>query len=260
MQSSKRLIVKVENFSFDYNVRFYHSNKDIRQVFIEAISSPVAFLTQKTQRNHVLDSVDFEIFEGDRVAILGVNGSGKSTLCRQLAGMGKSNNFVKTDDVKAVLNTNIGAFPELTGRENIEILVNLLYTNITNQEKEKIIEDAIEFSEIKEYIDTPFKNYSKGMKSRVFLSTISSSPSDLLILDEVFDGADTFFSSKVARRVRKMISLSGAVIFVSHDLEKVKEVCNRVIVLNEGKVSFDGEAIEGVKHYLMNCRPELSAI
>ncbi|WP_372656123.1 ABC transporter ATP-binding protein [Halobacteriovorax sp.] len=260
MQSSKRTIVKVENFSFDYGMKFYHGNKDFRQVFVEAISSPFKFITEKKQVNHVLDSISFEVFEGDRVAILGVNGSGKTTLCRQIAGMGKKNNFVKTSDIKAVLNTDVGAFPELTGRENIEILVHLLYTNISKEEKNQIVEDAISFSEIEEFIDTPFKNYSKGMKARIFLSTISSRPSDLLILDEVFDGADTFFSSKVAKRVKKMISLSGAVIFISHDLEKVREVCNRVIVLKNGKICFDGEVVEGTKFYLLNCTPELQTI
>lgn len=260
MQSSRRTIVKIENFSFNYDMKFYHNNKDFRQTFVDALSSPIKFLTQKKQVNHVLESINLEIFEGDRVGILGVNGSGKSTLCRQISGMGKDNDFVKTDDVKAILNTNVGAFPELTGRENIEILVHLLYTKSTKEEKAKIIEDAISFSEISEYIDTPFKNYSKGMKARIFLSTISSTPSDLLILDEVFDGADTFFSAKISKRVKKMMSLSGAVIFISHDLEKVREVCNRVVVLHEGRIIFDGDIVEGVKSYLLNCRPELSKI
>ncbi|WP_290735476.1 ATP-binding cassette domain-containing protein [Halobacteriovorax sp. JY17] len=241
-------------------MKFYHNNKDFRQIFVEALSSPIKFLTQKKQVNHVLDSINLEIFEGDRVGILGVNGSGKSTLCRQIAGMGKKNNFVKTSDVKAILNTNVGAFPELTGRENIEILVHLLYTNLSKEEKRKIVDDAVSFSEIEEFIDTPFKNYSKGMKARTFLSAISSTPSDLLILDEVFDGADTFFSTKVAQRVKKMIALSGAVIFISHDLENIREICNRVLVLHMGQVIFDGDVVEGIKSYLLNCRPELSEI
>jgi ABC-type polysaccharide/polyol phosphate transport system ATPase subunit len=255
MPLSKELVVSIKDFSFDYDVKYYNRKYDLRQFFIDAITSPIDTFFANNQKNYVLKNINLDIHEGDRVGILGINGCGKTTLCRQIAGMGKSNDFAKTEDVKAILNTDVAAFPELTGRENIEVLVSLFYTKLTSDKRAQIVEDAIEFSGINEFIDTPFKNYSKGMKARVFLSTISSEPSKLLILDEVFDGADTFFSEKISRRVKSMIARSGAVIFVSHDLSKIKEVCNRVVVIHEGKIIFDGNVHEGIKHYFINCGP-----
>ncbi|WP_164848541.1 ABC transporter ATP-binding protein [Halobacteriovorax sp. HLS] len=260
MQPSREKIISIHNFSFEYDVKFYKKNNDLRQLFVEIFTSPLKSFFDKNQKNYVLKDINLEVFSGDRVGILGVNGCGKTTLCRQLAGMGKKNDFVLTKDLKAILNTDVAAFPELTGRENIEVLVNLLYMDKSSEERKKIIEDAVSFSDIDNFIDTPFKNYSKGMKARVFLSSISSTPSKLLILDEVFDGADTFFSEKIAVRVKKMIAASGAVLFVSHDLEKIKEICNRVIVLKDGEIIYDGSTIAGIKSYLMNCRPDLSEI
>ena len=113
--------------------------------------------------------------------------------------------------------------------------------------------DAEEFSELGKYMDVPFKLYSKGMRARLFLSLISSRPSDLLILDEVFNGADHFFSEKITRRVKDLILKSGAVLFVSHSHELVNEVCNRVLVFDNRKIIFDGSPADGIEFYRANC-------
>jgi ABC-type polysaccharide/polyol phosphate transport system ATPase subunit len=113
-----------------------------------------------------------------------------------------------------------------------------------------MVEEAIEFSELGHFIDVPFNQYSKGMQSRLLLSLISSQPADILILDEVFDGADIFFQKKLAERMKSFIQKAGATIFVSHSLAQIKEVCNKVLVIHNGKVRFFGDVDPGIESYL----------
>jgi ABC-type polysaccharide/polyol phosphate transport system ATPase subunit len=98
--------------------------------------------------------------------------------------------------------------------------------------------------------------YSKGMQTRVCLSLISALPSQLLILDEVFDGADQYFKEKVTHRVTEMIQKSGAALFVTHSIAQVRQVCNRVIVLNNSRIEFDGQVEPGIRYYLENIVPK----
>ena len=138
--------------------------------------------------------------------------------------------------------------PELTGRENAQLLVEFIFPQIPD-EHDDIIKEALEFSELGHFVDVPFKFYSNGMQARLCLSLISARPCELLMLDEVFDGADQFFRKKIAARIRNIIDQSGAVIFVSHSTDQIAEVCNRVLVLDKGRLLFDGSPQEAIKIY-----------
>ena len=153
-----------------------------------------------------------------------------------------------TKEVRAVFDTGTGVIPELTGRENAYLLARLFYPAM--KDLRPIVEEAIEFSELGHFIDVPFMNYSKGMQSRILLSLISSIPSEILILDEVFDAADIFFQNKFASRMKKFIASAGATIFVSHSIEQIRQVCNHVILLNKGKIHFSGGVEEAYQEYL----------
>src|SRR5262249_15637671 len=141
---------------------------------------------------------------------------------------------------RAIFDTSVGIFPELTGRENARILVQFMYPDEYRQHDE-IIEESLEFSELGKFVDMPFKMYSNGMQARLCLSLVSAVAPDLLILDEVFDGADKFFRAKISGRVVRLIEDSGAVIFVSHSMDQLAKVCTRVIYLRENKLFFDGD-------------------
>jgi ABC-type polysaccharide/polyol phosphate transport system ATPase subunit len=182
---------------------------------------------------------------------LGVNGAGKSSLCRCIAGMYKptTGSVEVFGETRAVFNTNIGIQPDLTGRENAELLTQFLYPGLSKNDAKELINDAINFSELGRFIDAPFRLYSNGMQTRLSLSLVSARPTDLLILDEVFDGADTFFKEKISLRVQKMIQLSGAALFVSHSPDQVLKVCNRAIVLDQAQIVFDGEPSEALNFY-----------
>ena len=115
--------------------------------------------------------------------------------------------------------------------------------------RKALVEEALIFSELGQFLDIAYKFYSKGMQARLCLSLVSSKPCDVIILDEVFDGADIFFREKLSKRILKMIKESGAALFVSHSPEQVHEVCNRVILLDGGKIIFDGDVITGIERY-----------
>jgi ABC-type polysaccharide/polyol phosphate transport system ATPase subunit len=155
--------------------------------------------------------------------------------------------------VKGIFDTEVAILPELSGKENLELLTHFFYPEIGKKERAEIIKDTEEFCDLGKYINVPFKLYSKGMKARIFLSLISSKAVDLLILDEVFNGADYFFNEKITERIKNTIYNSGAVMFVSHSNELVLEVCNRVIVFKNKKIVFDGDPAEGVAYYKEHC-------
>ena len=151
-------------------------------------------------------------------------------------------------ELRAIFDTSIGIHPELTGRENAYLLAEFMFPYQVDK-IESIVEAALKFSELGDFLSLPYKIYSNGMQARLCLSLISSVSADLIILDEVFDGADQYFQKKIAIRVKDMIEKSGAVLFVSHSPATVMEVCNRVVVLNKGQVTFDGPAKEGIHFY-----------
>jgi ABC-type polysaccharide/polyol phosphate transport system ATPase subunit len=247
--STSNNILEVDSLDIKYKTSI-HGINSLRDIFVNALTNPAKLLFNKRSTLDILNNVNFQVKNGDRLAILGVNGSGKTSLCRTISGMHGENKAIKLNgDVRAIFDTSVVVQPELSGRENAWILTNLLFSKYSKEERIAILKDAVDFSELDYFIHTPFKLYSKGMKTRLFLSVVSARPSDLLILDEVFSGADTFFNDKISQRVEDMISQSGAVIFISHVEDIVKKVCNRGIVLYNKKIAYDGDIKNAMAFY-----------
>lgn len=247
--SDSEVLLRIKDVSIYFDIEHFH-HKGIRDVFISAVTHPLEYLVKQREVFYVINNVSFEITRGMRLGVLGTNGSGKSTLCRSMAGMiqPQMGTIETTKEVRAVFDTGTGVIPELTGRENAYLLARLFYPAM--KDLRPIVEEAIEFSELGHFIDVPFQNYSKGMQSRILLSLISSLPSEILILDEVFDAADIFFQHKLADRMKKFIASAGATIFVSHTIEQIRQVCNHCIVLHKGKIHFSGGVEEAYEEYL----------
>jgi len=247
--STSKNILEIESLDIKYRVSV-HGINSLRDIFVKTLTNPARLLFKNKPELEILNNVNLQVKQGDRLAILGVNGSGKTSLCRTIAGMHGINKNVKVNgEVRAIFDTSVVVQPELSGRENAWILTNLLFSKYSKQERKEIVNEAVEFSELDYFIDTPFKLYSKGMKTRLFLSVVSARPSDLLILDEVFSGADSFFNEKISARVENLIRESGAVIFISHVEDIVNKVCNRAIVLHNKKISFDGDINAALEFY-----------
>lgn len=247
-------LVQVQNIRVHFELNHYFQS-NVRDVFVSALTHPVEFLFKQKEIFYVLDDVSFSLNKGDRLGIIGVNGTGKTTLCRCIAGMMKpqAGKIDSKAEVRAIFDTGSGILPELTGRENAYLLARLFYPKEKNINS--LVEESIEFSELGHFIDTPFKQYSKGMQSRLILSLISARPADILILDEVFDGADVFFQAKLSERMKSFIAKAGATIFVSHSVDQIKLVCNKVMILDKGKITYLGAVEAGIDQYLKSRSP-----
>ena len=243
------VLLKVSNLKVFFELEHYHEI-GVRDIFINAVSHPLNFLFKPKELFYVLDDISFAIERGMRIGILGVNGSGKTTLCRCLAGMMKAQTGMieSAAEIRAIFDTGTGIMPELTGRENAILLARLFFPKV--KDVLPLVNETIEFSELGHFIDIPFKQYSKGMQSRLILSLVSSKTTDILILDEVFDGADIFFQEKIANRMKALIDNAGATVFVSHSTEQIRQVCNKVMVINGGKILYFGEVEEGIEAYM----------
>lgn len=247
--ASSDVLLKVSNLKVHYELEHYH-HQGLRDVFVSALTHPMEFLFRMPEIFYVLDDVSFELRRGTRLGLIGVNGSGKTTLCRCIAGMihAQQGKIETQAEVRAIFDTGTGIQPELTGRENAWLLARLFFPDV--EDLGPIVNESIEFADLGHFIDIPFRQYSKGMQSRLMLSLISSKPTDLLILDEVFDGADVFFQEKLSIRMKSFIEKAGATIFVSHSFDQIRQVCNQVMVFHKGKIAFMGDVDKGIEEYL----------
>lgn len=247
--STSNLILKITDLTISYNFSRYQS-KGIRDIFVEMFQNPIDFFFNRAKKIDILQDLNLEIRKGERVGLIGINGAGKTSLCRTISGMyGTKKEVVVNGTMRSIFDTASVIQPELSGKENAWIITNIIYAHLPKHERQAIVEESLVFSELDEFVDSPFKFYSKGMKVRLFLSIVSARPCDLLILDEVFNGADIFFNEKISERILKVINTSGAVLFISHSEEIVKEVCNRAVVLGNKKVLFDGPVDEAITKY-----------
>ena len=211
----------------------------------------------KNERFLALDDVSFEIKKGERVAIIGHNGAGKSTLlkliCRVTAPT-KGNIYIN-GRITSMLEVGTGFHQELTGRENIYL--NGAILGMTKAEVAKKYDEIVEFSEIAQFIDTPVKRYSSGMRVKLGFSVASHLDSEIMIMDEVLAVGDVNFQNKCIAQMKKVAEEEGrTILYVSHNMATVKNLCDRCIVLSHGKIVFDGGVDEGIAVYMEKDSPE----
>ncbi len=198
-----------------------------------------------------LDDVNIEVNRGERVGIIGANGAGKSTLLKLLSRVTSpsAGDFAFRGRIASMLEVGTGFHPELTGRENIYLNGAILGMNraeVTNK-----IDRIIEFSECEKFIDTPVKRYSSGMFVKLAFSVAAHLDAEIMIMDEVLAVGDMRFQKKCLRKMRELAEQEDrTVLYVSHNMGTIQELCNRCIVLDHGKVIFDGEVDEAIKCYL----------
>ena len=188
------------------------------------------------------------IKENEKLAILGPNGSGKSTLLKMLNGiyMPNEGQITVEGNISSVLELSSGFKPELSGYENIYLKFALMGKR--KEEVDTIIEEVIAFSELEEFMDTPLKHYSSGMKSKLGFSIVSNMRPEILILDEVFAAGDKKFRAKSEARIKELYQ-NTTTILVTHSMSIVKDVADRVIVLKKGEKVFDGDVKQGIEYY-----------
>jgi ABC-type polysaccharide/polyol phosphate transport system ATPase subunit len=238
-------ILSVSNLTISYEVKFYKA-RTVRDIFIDIVTSPFDYFLNSSDRVVVLKDISFDVKKGEVVGVIGPNGQGKTSLCRYLSGIIPTSSVVVNGNSRAIFESNAAVYPDLT---NAEILVELMYADKTVKEKKEVIEEALTFSELGEFAEMPIKNYSRGMKARLYLSLLTASNSDLLIMDEVLGGADQFFTEKMNKRVKELMKKCGAAIIVSHNLDEIQTQCNRIIILGDKRIMFDGSVKSGIEFY-----------
>lgn len=197
-----------------------------------------------------LKDINFEVKEGEVLGIIGKNGAGKSTLLKILSQITEptSGKIEIHGRVASLLEVGTGFHPELSGRENIYMNGTIL--GMTRKEIDSKLDEIIDFSGVEKFIDTPVKFYSSGMKVRLGFSVAAHLEPEILIIDEVLAVGDYEFQAKCLGKMKKVASAGRTVLFVSHNLEAVSSLCSSAILLENGKVSFEGTAEMAITHYI----------
>ena len=198
---------------------------------------------------YALDDVSFEIHRGEAVGIIGHNGAGKSTILKLISQVtGPTFGTIELNGrVASMLEVGTGFHQELSGRENI--YMNGAILGMTKSEIDKKIEDIIEFSECRQFIDTPVKRYSSGMYVKLAFSVAAHLDSEIMIMDEVLAVGDAKFQEKCLGRMGDEAHGGRTVLYVSHNMNTIRSLCSRVIVLDHGKNVFDGDVEQGISIY-----------
>ena len=205
----------------------------------------------KNEKFLALDGVSFEVKKGERVGIIGHNGAGKSTLLKLLSRVTAptTGEIGLNGRITSMLEVGTGFHGELTGRENI--YMNGAILGMTRAEIDAKMEDIIEFSECRQFIDTPVKRYSSGMYVKLAFSVAAHLDSEIMIMDEVLAVGDMAFQKKCLDKMYDVSRTNGrTILYVSHNMNTIRQLCDRVIVLDHGKVVYDGEVEEGIQIYL----------
>lgn len=200
---------------------------------------------------NALNNISFEVERGERVGIIGHNGAGKSTLLKLISRVtAPTEGFIGLNGrVTSMLEVGTGFHGELTGRENI--YMNGAILGMTRKEIDSKIEEIIDFSECRKFIDTPVKRYSSGMYVKLAFSVAAHLDSEIMIMDEVLAVGDMAFHKKCIDKMNDVSrNKNRTILYVSHNMNTIRQLCNRVVVLSKGRVVFNGDVEEGIAIYM----------
>ena len=200
-----------------------------------------------------LNGIDLTVYKGEALGIIGGNGAGKSTMLKLLSRVTAptEGNIDLYGRVASMLEVGTGFNGEMTGRENI--YMNGAILGMTKAEIDAKMEDIIEFSEVREFIDTPVKRYSSGMYVKLAFSVAAHLDSEIMIMDEVLAVGDMAFQKKCLDKMRDAAKKEGrTVLYVSHNMNTIRQLCDRCIVLDKGKIIFSGDVEEAIGVYMNN--------
>lgn len=231
-------VIKVEDVSMMFNLN-NEKIDNIKEYFIKLITHKLHF-----SEFWALKDISFVINKGERLGVLGFNGAGKSTLLKVIAGVMKptKGSIAVSGVVAPLLELGAGFDMNYSGKENIFLYgATMGYSRKFMQSK---YDEIIAFSELKEFIDVPVKNYSSGMRARLGFAIATAVEPQILILDEVLSVGDAKFRTKSEAKITSMFNKGITVIFVSHNTDQVRRICDKAILLEKGKIIAQGTANE----------------
>lgn len=237
-------MIHVNNVSMKFNLGI-EKNFSLKQFFIDFLSGK-----KKTKSEFwALSDVNFEVKKGEVIGFVGSNGAGKSTLLKVIAGVMKptKGNVEINGNICPMIELGAGFDMDLTARENI--FLNGAVLGYTKQFIEQKFDEIVSFSELQDFLDVPVRNFSSGMVARLAFSIATVVDPEILIVDEILSVGDIAFQQKSENKMRSMIGGGTTVLFVSHSVEQIKNLCDRVVWLDHGKVKKVGPAKEICDEY-----------
>ncbi len=216
----------------------------LKEIFTTALSGKL-----KYNEFLALDDVSFDIEKGETFGLIGNNGAGKSTTLKLISGIIKptSGTIITRGNIVPMLELGAGFDLELTGKENIYL--NGAILGYSKEYLESKYDEIVDFAEIGRFIEMPLRNYSSGMKTRLAFSIASIVKPEILIVDEILSVGDAAFQEKSLNRMKELMSGGATVLFVSHEIEKIEEMCTKAVWLDHGKIVMIGNAIEVCQAY-----------
>ncbi len=253
MTDDQPIVISVNKVSKNFRLP-HEKNMTIKGLFTGLLSGR-SFKERSFERQHALRSINFEIKKGEFFGIVGRNGSGKSTMLKLLAGIYQPSDGKIEVNGRLVpfIELGVGFNPELTGRENVYLNGALL--NFSKSEVEKMYPEIVEFAEISQFMDQKLKNYSSGMQVRLAFSLAIRARADILLVDEVLAVGDADFQRKCFEYFKSLKKNKQTVVFVSHDMDAVREYCDRAILINAGEVACTGDAEKVAEEYTRLLNP-----
>lgn len=256
----QELMLKIENVSKKYKLgqiggTTLRDELQRKRAKRKGLEDPTVTIGQKKvnvgEEFYALSNITFEVKKGERIGIIGHNGAGKSTLLKLISRVTAptEGSIYMNGRVASMLEVGTGFHGELTGRENI--YMNGAILGMSKKEIDSKIEDIIEFSECRDFIDTPVKRYSSGMYVKLAFSVAAHLDSEIMIMDEVLAVGDMAFQKKCLDKMNDVSRQNGrTILYVSHNMNTIRQLCDRVIVLKHGVIVFDGDVEEGISVYI----------
>lgn len=243
MKESDDIAIKVENVNKSFNIYYDRANTLKERLLFMARN-------KRRERREVLKNINLEIKKGETVALIGVNGSGKSTLLKLMTKIIYPNKgTVETyGKLTSLLELGAGFHPDFSGRENIYFNASIF--GLTKKEIDGRLNDIIEFSELQEFIDNPVRTYSSGMYMRLAFSVAINVDAEILLIDEILSVGDQHFQEKCFNKMRELKKQGKTMVFVTHSMESVRNLCDRAVWLCDGEIRLDGNTNEVVDEYL----------
>lgn len=252
----------------DIAIRFQHVSKrfalgerfDSLRDLVPALARRILGRTRDEARKGdfwALKDINLEVRKGEALGIVGHNGAGKSTMLKHLAGiMVPTKGSIAVDGrLSALIEVGAGFHPDLTGRENV--FLNGVILGMSRAEVARKFDEIVDFSGLEAFIDTPVKRYSSGMYARLGFSVAAHLDPDILVIDEVLSVGDFSFQRKSLQKMRSIAASGATVLFVSHNLKAVGDLCPRAVLMDAGAIADDGPTAEVLQRYLERERAKL---
>ncbi len=241
--TDREIIIEAKNLSVGFLIQRHGINNIKDFIITMGVKSPF-------EKKNVLHDLNLKVYKGECLGVMGRNGCGKSTLLRTIAGIMKpdAGSIIVRGSVAPLMALGVGLEPELSGLENIKLVGTLM--GLTKKELKQSLDAIVDFSELTDdEIDMQVKRYSSGMMSRLAFSIAVANTPEILIIDEALAVGDFGFRQKCATRINEIKASGNTIIYVSHHVDEIKNICTRAIFMESGTITMEGDVNEVCEYY-----------